>query len=694
MTSKRSSLENSGRTPQKTKAVSFLSLVSENLRRNLWLTIVGMTVMLFAYPVNMGMQMSYYSGKAGEKTRAADFAAAAGFREDMTEAANRILGGEYSLLWLIISVAAVLCALGMFGWLYNKNKVDFYNSQPVSREKRFLSLWFSGLAVMLICLFAGFLSALFIAVAYGAEGLMTAEAWAISMGFVLMFIFVYSIAVAVIMLTGNRMTFFMGLLWVCILAYVTSGLVMAFGDMYFETGSIGTEAVEAINKFSPVYWLSRYYSLISFAFYNSFQKRYAGDAGEVVGGELFTVILTVLIASVIISALSLFLFKKRASESAGKALSFKATKRPVRMLFTVVISLIFCLFGSFIGMSINAGDVFWTLFFLVAGAVIAHAVIEVIYSSDLKAMLRDKRELFICILISVFILSIFRFDLLRYDRHVPRADEVESIDISSTDFLPYKQSTVQAKGFASENGDYDYSEEDIRITGTENIENMIELIKSSNELTGRSSENDDSYGAWYVYSEDFDKFDHYIYMSINYRSGSKDRRHYNIPAEAVREYLAPVLSDKEVKRELFPILDVSEEDFGLLGFSGGDSGERYENEIYYNYGFYGSHIQNLNDSYGREAALKVFEALKKDLMEADFDEITALERTGYDDKQNANLERLVYVPRETVINKELELRETGLDLEETGGYDLADEYYILPGFENTRRALEEIKPQI
>ena len=88
MTSKRSSLENSGRTPQKTKAVSFLSLVSENLRRNLWLTIVGMTVMLFAYPVNMGMQMSYYSGKAAEKTRAADFAAAAGFREDMTEAAN------------------------------------------------------------------------------------------------------------------------------------------------------------------------------------------------------------------------------------------------------------------------------------------------------------------------------------------------------------------------------------------------------------------------------------------------------------------------------------------------------------------------------------------------------------------------------------------------------------------------------
>ena len=132
-------------------------------------------VMFFAYPVNMGMQMSYCAGRVREAKLEGDTKLAAEFLEDMAVRANRVLTGEYSFLWIIVFVAAVLCAVGIFGWCYNKNKVDFYNSQPVTRSRRFWSLYLSGVLIMAVCLFAGIFSSLIIALIYGVSPMMGTE---------------------------------------------------------------------------------------------------------------------------------------------------------------------------------------------------------------------------------------------------------------------------------------------------------------------------------------------------------------------------------------------------------------------------------------------------------------------------------------------------------------------------------------
>ena len=140
MTSKKLSLESDmKKTETAGKGIGLSGLIGENLRRNIWLLLLGMVVMLFAYPVNMGMQMSYYSGRIAQSSLVGNSERVISYTKEMAESANRVLTGEYSFLFIIVFVAAVLCALGLFGWVFNKNKVDFYNSQPITRKKRFLS---------------------------------------------------------------------------------------------------------------------------------------------------------------------------------------------------------------------------------------------------------------------------------------------------------------------------------------------------------------------------------------------------------------------------------------------------------------------------------------------------------------------------------------------------------------------------
>ncbi len=682
MTSKKLSLENDMKKSESSKnTIGFFSLVRESLRTDLWLLLLGIVVMFFAYPVNMGMQMSYCAGRVREAKLEGDTKLAAEFLEDMAVRANRVLTGEYSFLWIIVFVAAVLCAVGIFGWCYNKNKVDFYNSQPVTRSRRFWSLYLSGVLIMAVCLFAGVFSSLVIALIYGVSPVMMKETILVNLGYMAVFLLIYSTAIAAVMLTGNKMTFFMAYLWICIFAFVLSGIITTFGGIYFKTAGISADLINNISKLSPVYWEGEYYNAISRLVYNDmFAQRSATTLTEATAA-LESAVTVIITASALISLTAFAMFKKRDSESAGKALAFGITRRPLRILFTIIMALVFCIFGAYIGIGINADDIFWTLFFLVAGAVLFHGIIELIYTGDIRSVMRDKAELLICIAVSVLVVGSFRYDVFGYDRYVPEADKVESIEISSSDFLPDKNATRRADFYMIGFSDYDYSDENIKITGEKDIEAVLEMIKNSNELTGKE-ENEGYYSRYTFSADDFDSYDHFISFTIKYKSGGSSERRYNIAPEYIREYLAPILEKPEAKEMLFPVTGISQEDFGILGIKVDDASKFDPFAELYIYGY--SLLENINDKSGRDEAYKVFEALKKDLMEADFDDIVRMDYYDNEDRRS-----LIYVPKETVDNKNTELRETGLSLQDSG-YDISEEYPVLDTFDDTRAAIEEL----
>ena len=51
---------------------------------------------------------------------------------------------------VIVIGLAILIGMQGFVYLHNKRQLDFYHSQPVSRKRRFLVLWFNGILIFVI----------------------------------------------------------------------------------------------------------------------------------------------------------------------------------------------------------------------------------------------------------------------------------------------------------------------------------------------------------------------------------------------------------------------------------------------------------------------------------------------------------------------------------------------------------------
>ena len=132
------------------------------------------------------------------------------------------------------------------------------------------------------------------------------------------------------------------------------------------------------------------------------------------------------IVSLILIAAAVFLYKKRPSEAAGKAMAFAVSQPVIRVLITVVAGL-------------GIGDFFWSLqhsngwmvFGVVCGSVISHCVIESIYHFDFRKLFSHKEQLAFSTLAALAILFSFRFDVFGYDTYLPSADKVAyaSVDI-------------------------------------------------------------------------------------------------------------------------------------------------------------------------------------------------------------------------------------------------------------------------
>ena len=89
-----------------------------------------------------------------------------------------------------------------------------------------------------------------------------------------------------------------------------------------------------------------------------------------------------LAASVLFTVVGCFLYKKRPSEAAGKAMAFPVTMPVIRVILVLLSA--FGLGVFFWGLRSSTG---WAVFGLICGAVICHCTIEIIYHFDFKSCL-------------------------------------------------------------------------------------------------------------------------------------------------------------------------------------------------------------------------------------------------------------------------------------------------------------------
>ena len=390
-----------------TSKTLFCNLMREDFKKKIWVIVVALIAFLFVGPTHMLMRLEdmYNNGYM--------------VKEEISASILYYMSPDYFGNSMIPAAMAIVLGIVGFTYLFSKKKVDLYHSIPVKREKLFFASYLNGVIAFL---FVYLVTLLISVISLVMQGHMTGEVWqAIGITFIgelIHFLFFYSVTILAVMLTGN--------LLVCMAATVvllgyfpTIGMIIEdFFENYFLTYYLSYEY--GYTGFIPMILRPLMSPVTSLTY---FGEAYGDTTGEM--SLALGLVLAFIMAAVVLAA-ALFLYKKRPSEVAGKALSYKVAEPIVRILVVIPIALEG---GKYIQSMGNHLNGFWFWFGLLFTGIICHAVIEVIYRFDFKAVLNHKIQLAGSLIVAVLIALCFQYDWFGYDRYLPNEEQIESVAV-------------------------------------------------------------------------------------------------------------------------------------------------------------------------------------------------------------------------------------------------------------------------
>ena len=331
----------------------------------------------------------------------------------------KVLFHANGLLPVLIISLAILIGMQGFAYLHNKKQVDFYHSQPVSRKRRFTVLWFDGVMIFVVTYLVNMFLGMLVAAAFGSmSGVIFTGAMKAFFLYFLLFLGIYHLAMIAILLTGNTLVSLlaMGLLLGYELAARAMAVVMA--SSFFVTYGSGEKNKIFDTVFSPIVNIYKYIILAGR------QGRYYNYEGKIYTyGNL---VINLLLLAVAFWIVSFLLYQKRASESHGNSISFPKIKEVLRFALLL-------LFGSFCTCAVffvAGGSVVLALLGAVFSVALGHAVIQLIYEVDFRAIRKKWLTAGISLITVVLVFLAFRYDWMGYDSHIPKQPKVESVYIS------------------------------------------------------------------------------------------------------------------------------------------------------------------------------------------------------------------------------------------------------------------------
>lgn len=608
-----------------TSKISFYKMMKEDVRRRIWVPVLA----LFAFFI---ITLLPYLWLQSER----------GYNRDLAFTFVQFWSHNNLALEFAVPVGALIAAFSGFSWLFSKKKLDLYHSLPVKREKMFWVFYLDGILMYLIpelvilavgMLAAGFMMELSLPVA--------AVVLADVLNNLVFFLLFYSVAVAVIMMTG---TIFAGILG--------TGVLLAYGPAligvaesycgFFETRLVEESLMTRGGTYtSPVTWMADYFMGIDLP------PIYLGDRAIPQGlcrPELAVLVLICLL----ITGASLFLYRKRASERSGESVVFGPVKTVVKWMVVVL----FALAVGFVFMAMSSDQTFWLFFGIVFGAVVSHGVIEIIYQMDFKAIWSHKLCMAGCIAVSVLIACVFRFDWFGYDSWLPKQSRVESMGVEIAGFNPNMN-------YYYETGEYDefYLLKEMKLSG----ENSSSFGGAAWDLA--------SAGAAAPSREDTEEENLYqVKIRYGLSGGKNVYREYWLDENTVFGAADALYQDEAYKKALYPILN--------------KESSQYDSVWY----MYRGRTEGVMEELPEEEVEEILQAYQQDLSEASFEELRAGEVKAilWFERSDEELEKFLGAP-ETV---QMEFYDTKR-LDEEKRDDYMQPYYVYDSFDRTLSALQQ-----
>lgn len=427
------------------------------------------------------------------------------------------------VFWVI--VFSVVAGMGSFGYINSRSRVDFYHSLPIRRDKLYLNNYTVGILVFAIPY--ALMLILGTAVA-GMYGVSLAGIWRTAMSGLLLnliyYILMYTVVIIAVMMTGNRVIAYLGVLVFNFIVPVTALIVGSYFEVFFITSYRGfMDGLDWTRRFSP------------YLEYLRQAGNYDGSFKSL-GGALWG---AVLIAAGL-GVLGCLLYRKRPSEAAGKAMAFAITKPVVRIIIVMDSALLFALTMCTIQESIG-----WAVFGILCGGIIAHCVIEIIYHFEFKKLFSHKLQLIGCLLAAFLFFCVFRFDWLGYDSYLPKPAQLSSaaVDVSlMNDWTSYgcvKQHNDGSYYWQSEAGQ-DYIWDHMQGVDMEPILRLAEkgVEKARAERDG-----------WHSYQTG-----NQITICYTLKNGRQVCRCYGLSYEEMREALLALCAQPAYKAGIYPVM--------------------------------------------------------------------------------------------------------------------------------------------
>ena len=213
-----------------------------------------------------------------------------------------------------IAAYAVLCAIVVWGYLYNTRSVGMFHALPVDRTCLFVTNTLSGLTMILIPFaVVGFLLCL-VSICWGFFNLIAVLNTILAV--LMLAVTFFGLATLCAMLTGHIVMLPVLYLLANFLAPLLEALIINLAEQFLIGISIG--AMQNSLIFSPLFEI--YAKFHSYYDYYSYSPGLEDYAPSLVG--LWVVALYAL-AGLALLALAWFLYKKRHSESAGDVVAFR-----------------------------------------------------------------------------------------------------------------------------------------------------------------------------------------------------------------------------------------------------------------------------------------------------------------------------------------------------------------------------------
>ena len=520
-----------------TSSPLFFDLLKENLKRRLWGIALSCLTFFFALPVPFLLSATSHltPERLGtfQETISPDeslFFARERFYRELTD-----LAGADSVLinFLLLLLAGTLVISG-FSYLQQKNRTDFLHSLPVGRTRLYAAVSLNTFLIAAVpYLFMSVLSGVVLQV-YSlhpeAVPFMLSQMF-LHLAFYLLFQAVFTLAV---MMTGHLAVSLMASGVFFFLPVLSAALSSSLFETFFKTFCYRDEFWKRVSQFCSPYALS-----LPVCMQPGPRAALALSAG------------------VLILLLSLFLYRIRPSEAAGRAMAFRRTEGPVKVLVTVPLSVA----GLLIMNAIQGDSDAWMLFGLFSALLLIGCFMEIIYHFDFRKLFSGKRALLTAAALSLGIFAFFRFDLSGYDRYLPKKDDIVSAGLMTGYLEPdhrsyhYRLAVTDMPGTFYVNTEQSESAEDLalrmKLSCTEDVLSVAEhgifkLSVKEEERTLSTRPGGRVLVAW------------------NLKNGKQILRSYDYDLKAVQENLDRVWDDPAFRKTMYPLFGTDSADlFGV-----------------------------------------------------------------------------------------------------------------------------------